>query len=268
MDLLSSLLVRRQGKLAPAFTSINPRKLEGLFPSSSMASSAPPSSSPQELLSSQGFAASQTVPDHFRPPSCGQMAAGDEDRKATFEEMFGPGSQFYKDHYENASPTATEELDGLSMGTPNLQSMEDFERENPYKPVLPKEKLISIGVSKPTGEFSTKFAHQCDQHQVRPVFTYHEVAKNHFTAQVAIGDEAIELTEPQPSKKHAKDEVCRLALERMPKIEKMEGLDKRGKKRKSGEALENPQSRRDDSENWVGILNSAFDISLFGGLED
>ena len=136
-------------------------------------------------------------------------------------------------------------------GMLNLQSIEEFDLQNPHRP---KPKYIPLQVEKTNGEQTTKLQHLCDQHGVRPIFTFEEIHSQAFSATVEIrlGTDTIKerIEEPKPSKKHAKEEVCRLAIARMPPVDKMHGIEKdRRKKRKASDDVGGVEST-----NWVGVL--------------
>ncbi|KAK4543884.1 hypothetical protein LTR36_004658 [Oleoguttula mirabilis] len=127
--------------------------------------------------------------------------------------------------------------------SPNLQDIGDFEKENPWSP---KPKLFQVKATKINPECAIRFNNLCVNHLIVPNFTY-----GVSSATVSFGGEVVEAPGPFVNKKHAKEEVCRLAL---PVLQKMEDRLK-SMKRKTSEA---PASRIStvelNSENFVGIL--------------
>lgn len=153
----------------------------------------------------------------------------------------------------------TESRDDFSdiSSSPRVQSMANWDKDNPFNP---QQKRVPINVPRSTGEWSTKFQHRCDQLGLKPEFSYAEVKEQSFNASLRVGEWSLTTPEPKPNKKLAKEEVCKLAVERMPAVEKMEGVERAGKKRTSEDAaLEAASvSRADRSEDWISILNGEF----------
>lgn len=227
MDLLTSLVVRRQGKEAPAYTSIDGRECRRI----AMACAA------EGPSSSQGWEALLLSQHSYRGPELDYLAAppsAQDVRKIDNDSAFEFG------------------------GMPDLQSIDDFERENPY---TPRPKLVPVISRKSNPEHAVKFQHLCDQHGVLPEWTIEGTTAQGFLARVQIGTESITIDEPQPNKKLAKEEVCKLAIARMPQLpfDQMDGVvRKRGTKRKSESAI----ITVDKSENWIGTLNGRCTIGL------
>ena len=232
MDLLQSLLVRRQGKETPVLTSIDGRNCS-------------------EIMAAGGGAARPQWQDvHLRQAAQLSMLApfGDPDQPLEMNENLPPSGQ------QDQAIQIVEELPLADLDNMlSLQSMDDFDGENPY---VTRPKLVPVVSRKPNGELATKFQHLCDQHGVKPVWTVEEVSAYRFVGKVQIGSESIGIDEPKPSKKLAKEEVCKLAIARMPHIEKMDlGVEKkRGTKRKKSETTQDFTPSLDKSENWIGIL--------------
>lgn len=221
---------------------------------------ASPPSSQAQVLSSQGFSGSQGLPTRWRSPpederpaSCGQPER-DENVQPTLEQLFNPALKTTQPH-DNVQDARDEFADSRNQ---EIISMEAFDEANPYQP---KVKLVPATVPKSTGEWKTELKHHCDQFGVRPVVSYEEVSSQSFIAKLDVAGRIFVTKDPQPSKKHAQEEACKLALAEMPPLDKMEGMDgagKRGKKRKSGDDVAEATPRRDESENWVGVLNSQY----------
>lgn len=142
--------------------------------------------------------------------------------------------------------------------SPNVQSMEDWEKANPY---TGRPKLVPTTVPRSTGEWKIKLQHKCDRDGVRPEFVYTQPSEQAFIAILSVHGKTFETPTPQPSKKLAQEEVCKVAVAGMPPMEQMQGLEgtaNRGKKRKSGDIdLEQPvRPQADKSEDWISLLNS------------
>lgn len=181
-----------------------------------------------------------------RPASCGQVTQNEDQMPA----MSGLAlSTQFTQHYD--TPQDAQD-DWPESPVQQLQSIEDWEVENPH---VPQQKMVSATVPKSTGEWTTKFQHQCDQHGVRPVFSYEEPSPFSFIAVLEVDGKQFRTETPLSSKKHAKEKVSKMGLAALPPLDKMEGVAKRGTKRKSDAALEGAPTK-DGSENWIGILNS------------
>ncbi|KAK5130193.1 hypothetical protein LTR08_002402 [Meristemomyces frigidus] len=131
-----------------------------------------------------------------------------------------------------------------------LQSIDDFDKENPF---TPKPKLIQIKPTKIILECAIRVNNLWISHGIIPEFTYNWFAQQCTSVKLQFLDEVLEVNGPFASKKHAKEEVCKLALPRM------QALDKQlGRKRKVCEAPETSSSGVSaavlKSENFVSLL--------------
>ena len=144
---------------------------------------------------------------------------------------------------------------GGGDGYAGLQSMDDFEKENPW---TPKQKLIPVKATKVKPESSIRFNNLCVKHFIVPDFTYDMPAETCFSVTVQFGDMSAEAIGPYSSKKHAKEAVSKVALPQMEAFHDKESK----KKRKGSEALQSPSSRTSaavlNSENFIGLLQSRF----------
>lgn len=116
--------------------------------------------------------------------------------------------------------------------------------ETPSEPVI-----VPLPAVPTTGEHVANFNNLCMRHFIAPQFTIQEISKGCFTARVEFGSHMCEEDGPFPSKKQAKEAVCRPALEilsaeEIPQRQKVPGANAQASKRKVQE----------DEENWVGIL--------------
>ncbi|KAK5121283.1 hypothetical protein LTR85_005449 [Meristemomyces frigidus] len=139
-----------------------------------------------------------------------------------------------------AFPAVNEEIDDDGL---DLQDIDVFEKEHPY---TPKPTLLQVKPTKVNPECSIRFNNLCVNHFIVPEFIFGSTF-----ASVQFGDEVVEAPGPFPNKKHAKEEVCKLALPIMLKLDEQ----LRSKKRKGSEA---PSSRitavQLNSENFIGLL--------------
>ncbi|KAK3723235.1 hypothetical protein LTR37_001958 [Vermiconidia calcicola] len=181
-------------------------------------------------------------------PSQGPMAAATLSQPSSQEQRHNPGDQ----NPFSPPPSGQTNDENVSLAPSgfaelaNLQSIDDFDKAFPYREKKPK--LVAVR-SKGNPEASIKFQHICDQCGLRPEFTFSEPFPGYFKATVRFAGEVVETTEPQPSKKQAKDAVCELAIPRVSAFESVKG----GKKRKSVD-VGNESPDVDRSENWIGML--------------
>ena len=125
----------------------------------------------------------------------------------------------------------------------NLQDIADFDRENPYTPRTSKPALIPLQSNGNCANM-VEFQQLCDQHSIKPEFTFTQVCEGGFTAKVSFATNIVEINEPRQGKKAAKEALCSLAIPRLPAV------DKASRKRKSSETARSAEPE----ENWVGIL--------------
>ncbi|KAL1589602.1 hypothetical protein WHR41_01762 [Cladosporium halotolerans] len=146
-----------------------------------------------------------------------------------------------------------------SLGGKVMYTMEEWDAMHPIpvRPSVPLKVAKQQQLIRPlppvqvTGEVVAKVNHLCQLHSVTPCFTFEEIAKGCFTARVEFGDCVCEDEGPFPSKKQAKDAVCRSALAILekrepPRKEKRKTLDRAGGEASFGADLED--------ENWVSQL--------------
>ena len=145
-----------------------------------------------------------------------------------------PSAQSHQN--ENAPPT--------SLGL-RLQSIADFDKENPY---IPKAKKATISPPPKDGNGAgsvAQFYSLRDIHGIQPDFRISEVLGEGFRAKVVLGKLVEQLDHSYPSKQAAKEAVCQLAIPHLVAIP-----TKTGTKRKAA----SPVVEVDTSENWIGIL--------------
>lgn len=280
MDLLRSLRVNRHDDLPYPHTAIDWARPWAASSAPTAAVQAPQSSplhlsqpaASQPFASSQGFSLSQDnlrvldLPlEMERPPSCGQPQQ-DENQVPHPDQR--PRLALRSLPYQDNVQDFADDFSDRSC-SPGLQGIDDWMQSNPD---TRGQKLVSATVHRSTGEWATKLQHRCDQRGVRPEYYYQEVSKGSFTATLEVGGRRFVSTTPHPSKKLAKEEVCKLALEAMPAVEKMEGVEgagKKGKKRKSEEAGVGMPGvpKSDRSEDWITLLNLHYQQSKRGNVE-
>lgn len=163
--------------------------------------------------------------------------------------------------HQSPSNNADEEQDSPNALFPaseraDIQPLLQWQADNP-QPQQPK--LLSATAPRSTGEVKTRFQHLCDEHRATPSFDYQEVAPQSFLATLDVHGRHFESSVPQPSKKLARDEVCKIALTQMRPTDKMAGVESAGqkaKKRKSENAgLEQPVRKSDKSEDWITLIH-------------
>lgn len=109
------------------------------------------------------------------------------------------------------------------------------------------------------GEYSALFHYACTKRGKTPVVTFERVAEQRFIAIIAV--DGVELTKsgPQPSKKQAKEEGCKLAQPHLEskfpiltQVSKQPNANNEGLGRADPEVL---------AENWIGLLVGAFRVA-------
>ncbi|KAI7216709.1 hypothetical protein KC333_g4679 [Hortaea werneckii] len=156
-----------------------------------------------------------------------------------------PSAQYAQD-----VPMAGSEAHASVQDYSNLQSLDDFMRENPF---APKEKRIPARAVPVNPEYSIKFNDLCVKHFIVPAFEYDMPHQQCETVTVQFGDRKVDATGPFASKKHAKEEVCKLAWPQL--LEMDEHLQN---KRKRPEPSQSYSSGIDSellaAENFIGLL--------------
>jgi len=132
----------------------------------------------------------------------------------------------------------------------NLQSLDDFIRENPF---APKEKRVPARAVPVNPEYSIKFNDLCVKHFIVPAFEHDMPHQQCDTVTVQFGDRKVDAIGPFASKKHAKEEVCKLAW---PQLLEMD--DHLQNKRKKPEPSQSFSGGIDSellaAENFIGLL--------------
>lgn len=159
----------------------------------------------------------------------------------------GPHALSRSNHVPNGNHTSTTFPPAL-----NIQSLEDFIRENPYhRPTARTTQRQTKG----DPESVSRFHNLCVLRGITPMITETEVASQEFTAKVVFGELEVEVEEQFPSKKVARGAVCKLALE---KLLSTEGNTNKSVKRKHSGAKDASTESSEIDEDWVSILNGPF----------
>jgi len=148
---------------------------------------------------------------------------------------------------------------GIVRRGANVMSIADFEAEHPYQPSV---KLVPTKTDKSpsTGGHSWKFHDICYTRGLPIDFTFDEVASGRFTVKVSVGGQVIEDRTHHPSKKEAKEAICKRANEVLFIHEQAEGT-KRKRCEDGDDAMQDASSPAGDlsfdaeAENWIGLLN-------------
>jgi len=210
-ELLRSLIIPHEGTSVPAYTSLGKTKtaMANAAVARSVQSPHGTQAEPIDLMLEEN--PSQSMPQPLaQARSLQQQVTSQSSHGLLQSEKVRSTSQ-----YGNAIPLA------------------DWALENPYEP---KQQAPVKHESKPTGDYSTKFHLLCDSKGLRPIFTYNEVAKGYFTVKVQIDAHAIEDQGPYPSKRQAKESICKRAVADLPEPSTVSaGLN--------------------DEQDWVAVLN-------------
>ncbi|KAI7241464.1 hypothetical protein KC330_g504 [Hortaea werneckii] len=156
-----------------------------------------------------------------------------------------PSAQYAQD-----APLPGSEAHASFQDYSNLQSLDDFVRENPF---VPKEKRVPVRAVPVNPEYSIKFNDLCVKHFIVPAFEYDMPHQQCETVTVQFGERKVDATGPFASKKHAKEEVCKLAWPQL--LEMDEHLQN---KRKRPEPPHSYSGGVDSellaAENFIGLL--------------
>lgn len=232
-DLLSHLLVpRANGTLVPA----------SLAASSEQASFGP--NGREERLEQRPSLTTSAAPGTLK-----RKLSGMSSPNATLDFVPPPSAQYVQD-----VPMPGSEAHVYSQDYSNLQSLDEFMRENPF---APKEKRLPARAVHINPEYSIKFNDLCVKHFIVPAFEYDMPHQHCETVTVQFGDRKVDATGPFASKKQAKEEVCKLAWPQL--LEMDEHLQN---KRKRSEPPQSCSGSIDSSllaaENFIGLLQGEF----------
>ena len=142
-----------------------------------------------------------------------------------------------------------------------LLTMDEFDAMYPAE--ASKMKVVPLPAAKTNGLDTSRFYSLCQLHAIGHQFDLREVAKGCFSARVEFGQHVIEDPGPFPSKKQAKEEICKQAL---PVLEALPAPSKGTKRKSSGggspmdtELETNGDKTMSvvlDDEKWVGLLQN------------
>ncbi|KAI7008397.1 hypothetical protein KC318_g9884 [Hortaea werneckii] len=216
-DLLSHLLVpQANGTLVPA----------SLAASSEQTSSGP--NGQEEHLEQQPSLTTSAAPGTLK-----RKLSGMSSPNATLDFVPPPSAQYAQD-----VPMPGSEAHVYSQDYSNLKSLDDFVRENPF---APKEKRVPARAVPVNPEYSIKFNDLCVKHFIVPAFEYDMPHQQCETVTVQFGDRKVDAMGPFASKKHAKEEVCKLAW---PQLLEMD------------EHLQNKRKRPEPPQSYSGGIDS------------
>lgn len=133
-----------------------------------------------------------------------------------------------------------------------LYSMEEWDSKFPaaHKPAVSDVMQSKPPVTTPlpavqrTGEYTARFNHLCQMHSIIATFTLNELSQGCYSARVDFHGAVCVEPGPFPSKRQAKETVCRQACEILENLE----VPAKGKRKSRDEAAALQE------ENWVGQL--------------
>ncbi|KAI7503878.1 hypothetical protein KC367_g1441 [Hortaea werneckii] len=164
---------------------------------------------------------------------------------ATLDVVPPPSAQYAQDVAMLGS-----EAHAYAQDYSNLQSLDDFVSDNPF---APKERKVPARAVHVNPEYSIKFNDLCVKHFIVPAFEYDMPHQQCETVSVQFGDRKVDAIGPFASKKHAKEEVCKLAW---PQLLEMD--ERLQNKRKSSEPPQSCSGSIDSqllaAENFIGLL--------------
>ncbi|KAI7353646.1 hypothetical protein KC336_g22364, partial [Hortaea werneckii] len=179
------------------------------------------------------------------PATPKRKSSGMSSPNATLDVVPSPSAQYAQDIAMLGS-----EAHAYAQDYSNLQSLEDFVSENPF---APKERKVSARAVQVNPEYSIKFNNLCVKHFIVPAFEYDMPHQQCETVSVQFGDREVDAIGPFASKKHAKEEVCKLAW---PQLLEMD--ERLQNKRKSSEPAQSCSGSIDNqllaAENFIGLL--------------
>ena len=156
---------------------------------------------------------------------------------------------------QSAAHLYTTQSTGNVPGT-GLESMEDFEKANPYDP-NPPQRLVPINKQSHHPEFVTDFHNVSQLYAVKVDFDFKETSKGVFVASARFGPHLITAPGTFANKKFAKEAVSKHAMPTLQAMISTMDLVTATKKRKISE-LATPADTLEalNAENWVGLLQN------------
>ena len=130
-----------------------------------------------------------------------------------------------------------------------LQTLEDFEKENPYDPTAKRPKLIQLQSNGSAPGTISDFYLRCQACGIQPVFTITETSPQSFTGKVVVGEQTKETSDCFPNKNAVKEALCKLAIPHLPEPEE------KGSKKRKAVYTDVPTPQVDATENWIGLLH-------------
>ncbi|KAF2720687.1 hypothetical protein K431DRAFT_225919 [Polychaeton citri CBS 116435] len=127
-------------------------------------------------------------------------------------------------------------------------SIEDFLAQTPIGATT---NLKPVGGQKAPAENAASFNQLCQQYKLQPHFEFNETTPQFFSAKVQFGEHVFESDEPLPSKKLAKEAICKRGLDLLQSLPE-------SKKRELSSAAQQPlptSAELHSEENYVGHVN-------------
>jgi hypothetical protein len=128
-----------------------------------------------------------------------------------------------------------------------LMSMDEFEKEHPFTPPLPRRTVNPLRTTSKYGQHVEKFHWACDARGILRDFVFHPVAQGCFDVELWLGGKYVDRIGQYASKRDAKEEICKKHL---ATVEVMPNLKKR--KVDDVDCLSAPA--RLDEEPWVNLI--------------
>ncbi|KAI7179898.1 hypothetical protein D0869_10192 [Hortaea werneckii] len=179
------------------------------------------------------------------PGSLKRRLSGMSSPDATLDFVPSPSAQYAQD-----IPMLGSEAHASFQDYSNLQSLDDFVRENPF---APKGKRVPARAVPVNPEYSIKFNDLCVKHFIVPAFEYDMPHQQCETVSVQFGDRKVDAIGPFASKKHAKEKVCKLAWPQLLEMdEHLQNKRKRPEPPQSGSG--GIASELLTAENFIGLL--------------
>ncbi|KAK3115606.1 hypothetical protein LTR53_004864 [Teratosphaeriaceae sp. CCFEE 6253] len=161
-----------------------------------------------------------------------------------------PPAHDHQDSLHSPPPSEQRTMPGYEHDL-QLQDIDSWERENPR---VEKQTLSPIQAVKANPEHLIKFHTACQDRGITPIFDFSEPTPYRFRATVVFGGETVECDGDFPSKKLAKEDVCKRA------INLVEQISPGSKKRKTPENDGGDDDRVSDeilnSANWIATLQN------------
>ena len=167
-----------------------------------------------------------------------------------------PHTLRFKDAQLEAPPSAQTSIfdDDDDGGEQSAIPLATWLQDNPQEP----PKLISVPTIKADPVHGIKFDEACRLRGLMPDFHYAETLPQQFTGMVVFGEHTVSTDGSYPSKKLAKEALCKLAL---PVVEGMAIVSRKRKSSENEVAGDRVSAEVLNGSNWIGTLQSRSDIA-------